>query len=82
MKGDWKTLIARGEQIDSLDGLTVGDIAFLDTGGRLVAFSVDRIVRSGGMTRLYMSHTRMYALGGASRVRFEFALRPPKKVDP
>lgn len=80
---DWKTLIATAQQIDRLDDLATGDIAFLNTGSRLAAFTVQQIVRSGPMTRLYVSHTRFYALGGPSTVQYEFALRPaPGKAKP
>lgn len=75
---DWKTLIATARQIDRLDDLATGDVAFLATNGRLVAFTVDRIVRSGPMIRVYQSHTRFWAIGGPSTVQYEFALRPVK----
>ncbi|BAQ32068.1 hypothetical protein [Bifidobacterium scardovii] len=71
----WDRAIREGRRIDHADCVSAGDFVFLSGPRTVIAFQAVHVTRQDDIILLSPNAVRSYQLGGASQLRFEFALR-------
>ena len=77
-------ILNNGTQIGSIDYVSPGDLVFLENTrtGMFMGFTIARVEWDGqGRVMLWQTPVRNHMVGGASRLRFLYALRPVGQGD-